>query len=105
MTVVNGKRFYLTMIGCVIAVLTVVAHPRYRIIDFAKLNNSVTQVNRIVRDGQGMMWFGTNDGLYRYDGYDFSSFKSRSGDGVNMPSNNVNTMYPSSEGEIGRAHV
>ena len=100
MTVVNGKRFYLTMIGCVIAVLTVVAQPRYRIIDFAKLNNSVTQVNRIVRDGQGMMWFGTNDGLYRYDGYEFSSFKSRNGDGVNMPSNNVNTMYPSSEGGI-----
>lgn len=82
------------------AVLTALAQPNYKIIDFAKLNNSVTQVNRIVRDGQGMMWFGTNDGLYRYDGYEFSSFKSRSGDGVDMPSNSISTMYPSSEGGI-----
>lgn len=100
MTVGNGKRFCLTMIGCVMAVLTALAQPNYKIIDFAKLNNSVTQVNRIVRDGQGMMWFGTNDGLYRYDGYEFSSFKSRSGDGVDMPSNSISTMYPSSEGGI-----
>ena len=74
------------------------AQPHYRIIDFAKLNNSVTQVNRIVRDKRGMMWFSTNDGLYRYDGYDFQNFKSRSGDGVNMQSSNINYMYNSSEG-------
>ena len=79
-------------------VLTSIAQPHYRIIDFAKLNNSVTQVNRIVRDKRGMMWFSTNDGLYRYDGYDFQNFKSRSGDGVNMQSNNINYMYNSSGG-------
>ena len=79
-------------------VLTSIAQPHYRIIDFAKLNNSVTQVNRIVRDKRGMMWFSTNDGLYRYDGYDFQNFKSRSGDGVNMQSSNINYMYNSSEG-------
>ena len=78
--------------------LTSIAQPHYRIIDFAKLNNSVTQVNRIVRDKRGMMWFSTNDGLYRYDGYDFQNFKSRSGDGVNMQSSNISYMYNSSEG-------
>ena len=76
------------------------AQPRYQILSYEKLNNKVTRTNRIVRDGQGMMWFSTNDGLYRYDGYEFRNFKSRSGDGVNMQSNNINYMYSSSEGDI-----
>ena len=76
------------------------AQPHYQIISYEKLNNKVTRINRIVRDGQGMMWFSTNDGLYRFDGYDFKNFKSRSGDGVNMQSNNIINMYSSSEGSI-----
>ena len=78
----------------------VLAQPRYKIIDFSKLNDAVTQVNRIVRDSQGMMWFGTSEGLYRYDGYEFRSFKSRSGDGVNMQSNNIVYLYAGSEGSL-----
>ncbi|MBR1547361.1 MAG: helix-turn-helix domain-containing protein [Prevotella sp.] len=77
-----------------------ISQPRYKIIDFARFNDNVTQVKRIVRDNQGMMWFAANDGLYRYDGYDFRCFKSRSGDGINMPSNNISYMYCSSEGSI-----
>ena len=74
------------------------AQPRYKVIDFSKLNDVVTQVNRIVRDSRGMMWFATDNGLYRYDGYEFQSFKSSSGDGINMLSNNINYLYASSEG-------
>ena len=81
-------------LGCRLAT----AQPRYRINHYEQLNNVVTQVNRIARDGQGMMWFATNDGLYRYDGYEFRNFKSHSGDGVNMPSNNISFMYANSEG-------
>ena len=76
------------------------AQPRYKVIDFSKLNDVVTQVNRIVRDGRGMMWFATDNGLYRYDGYEFQSFKSSSGDGINMLSNNINYLYASSEGGV-----
>ena len=76
------------------------AQPHYKIIDYEKLNNQVTTVNRIVRDVHGMMWFSSDDGLYRYDGYEFVNFKSQSGDGVNMPSNRISNMYASSEGGI-----
>lgn len=79
----------------------VVANPGYKIINYEELNNAVSRVERIVRDGQGMMWFATSDGLYRYDGYEFKGFKSRSGDGVNMPSNRISSgMYVNSEGSI-----
>ena len=93
-------RLGMTLLLSLMATMTALAQPHYKIIDFAKLNSKVTQTNRIVRDGQGMMWFSTNDGLYRYDGYEFRNFKSRSGDGVNMQSNNLSYMYASSEGGI-----
>ena len=33
------------------------------------------EVNRIVQDDQGFMWFGTSDGLRRYDGYGFREYR------------------------------
>jgi ligand-binding sensor domain-containing protein/signal transduction histidine kinase len=35
---------------------------------------SQTQVAQIVQDDQGFVWFGTQDGLDRYDGYEFRVF-------------------------------
>ncbi len=32
-------------------------------------------VNSIFQDSKGFMWFSTNDGLNRYDGYNFTTFK------------------------------
>ena len=86
-TLTNGRRTILTTALWLLALMTIVAQPHYKIIDYAKLNDAVTMVHRIVRDNYGMMWFATDDGLYRYDGYTFVNFKSHSGDGVNMPSN------------------
>ena len=45
---------------------------------FARLSTdeglSQTKVAQIVQDDQGFMWFGTQDGLNRYDGYSFKLF-------------------------------
>lgn len=38
-------------------------------------------VTKIVQDATGMMWFGTWNGLNRYDGYQFTTFKAQPGDG------------------------
>lgn len=96
MNLITRKQIILTAIVWLLAVMMTVAQPSYKIIDYAKLNDGVTMVHRIVRDNHGMMWFATDDGLYRYDGYSFVNFKSHSGDGVNMPSNRINSMYASS---------
>lgn len=37
---------------------------------------SQSSVNSIYQDRQGFMWFGTNDGLNRYDGYNFAVFRN-----------------------------
>jgi len=45
---------------------------------FTRLSNaqglSQTRVHNIAQDGQGFMWFGTQYGLDRYDGYNFKVF-------------------------------
>ena len=94
------KRMTIAAIVWLLVITATVAQPSYKIIDYAKLNDGVTMVHRIVRDNHGMMWFATDDGLYRYDGYSFVNFKSHSGDGVNMPSNRINSMYASNGGGI-----
>lgn len=76
------------------------AQPHYKIINYEELNNQVTTVNRIVRDTHGMMWFSSDNGLYRYDGYSFVNFKSYNGDGVDIPSNRIRKMFASSDGGI-----
>ena len=44
-----------------------------------------SQINCILKDSRGYMWFGTPAGLYRYDGYVFKNFQSDSQDGNSLP--------------------
>src|SRR6185295_1059820 len=37
-------------------------------------------VNAIVQDNEGFMWFGTEDGLNRFDGYEFRQLRHERGD-------------------------
>lgn len=48
---------------------------------------SQNDVNCIYQDKQGFMWFGTHDGLNRYDGYSFKVFKPNPNDKNSISSN------------------
>lgn len=54
------------------------------------LSNNV--VTSIYRDHDGFMWFGTYDGLNRYDGYGFKIFRNIIGDSLSLVDNHVYTM-------------
>jgi signal transduction histidine kinase/ligand-binding sensor domain-containing protein/CheY-like chemotaxis protein/AraC-like DNA-binding protein len=58
-------------------------------------NNSITT---IYQDKEGYMWFGTYDGLNRYDGYEFKTFRNEIN---NQNSLSNNTVY-SLEGDSSR---
>lgn len=51
---------------------------------------SQSDVNAIYQDKKGFMWFGTHDGLNRYDGYKFTVFKP---DPTNNESINSNLIW------------
>ena len=41
-------------------------------------------INAILQDRQGFMWFGTEDGLNRFDGYSFTTYKHDSADPASL---------------------
>jgi ligand-binding sensor domain-containing protein len=47
----------------------------------------------ILQDYQRFIWFGTEEGLNRYDGYSFKIFKNRPNDRGSLPSNWITTLY------------
>ena len=50
------------------------------------------EVMKIMQDRNGQMWFATWDGLYRFDGYSFSNYKARPGDGIRLESNRLESI-------------
>jgi signal transduction histidine kinase/ligand-binding sensor domain-containing protein len=61
--------------------------PVYRV-DHAGVNDGLTQgsVYYMLKDSRGFMWFGTQDGLNRYDGHHFRTFRPSLGkNGVVLP--------------------
>ncbi|MBN1487993.1 MAG: hypothetical protein JW981_10150, partial [Anaerolineae bacterium] len=57
-------------------------------------------VLRIVQDDLGFMWFGTADGLNRYDSHTFKVYKSRSGDAGSLRSDSIWALYVDQAGML-----
>jgi len=50
-------------------------------------------VKTIIQDSQGFMWFGTENGLNRYDGYSIKVYKHNSRDTASLSDNDVHALY------------
>jgi ligand-binding sensor domain-containing protein/signal transduction histidine kinase len=57
-------------------------------------------VKTILQDRAGFMWFGTQGGLNRYDGYKMRVFRSDPGDPASLPDNYVQASYEDGEGRL-----
>src|SRR6476659_949366 len=57
-------------------------------------------VGKIIQDSKGYLWFGTANGLDKYDGYGFTSYKFRPHDSTSLSKNNILTLYEDKEGMI-----
>jgi diguanylate cyclase (GGDEF)-like protein len=55
-------------------------------------------VNTIVQDTEGFMWFGTEDGLNRFDGYEFRQLRHDRGDSQTLPNGWISSLVPTDEG-------
>src|SRR5690242_5080473 len=49
-------------------------------------------VQAILQDAQGYIWLGTQDGLQRYDGYEFLTFRHDPSDPDSLSDNTVNAL-------------
>ena len=61
---------------------------------------SQSSVKTIIQDSKGFMWFGTNDGLNRYDGYRFKVFRNDIYDSLSISNNEINSISEDSDGYL-----
>ena len=61
---------------------------------------SQNAVFSILKDSKGFMWFGTKDGLNRYDGYDFVIYRHNPFDTTTLSANYITCLFEDSRGLI-----
>ena len=61
---------------------------------------SQNRITCIVEDNLGYMWFGTADGLNRYDGYNFKIYRNIIGEKNSLCNNNIESLAQDSSGYI-----
>ena len=61
---------------------------------------ATNSVFSIVQDNKGFLWFGTYDGLNRYDGYKITAYKTIEGDTTSISENNIRTICKDDKGNL-----
>lgn len=57
-------------------------------------------VNCVFQDSRGYMWFGTGDGLTRYDSYNFTIYRNNSNDKGSIGNNSIYSIHEDREGTL-----
>jgi ligand-binding sensor domain-containing protein len=94
------KYFTLYMLACFFRPTLLIAQDypiKYLGIEQGLSNNSV---RCIYQDSKGFMWFGTYDGLNRYDGYEFKIFRNKFTDSSSIINNWIYTITEDSDGDL-----
>jgi len=61
---------------------------------------SQVSINAILQDSKGFMWFGTQDGLNKYDGYGFTVYKRDPSDPNSLSDNFIQSIYEDKTGTL-----
>lgn len=86
------KRQVATIVGWLAAV-TLWAQPVCDVTKYDEADGvSSAHITQLLQDEQGFMWFATWNGLCRYDGYDFQTFKPQVGDGCHMTTDRIRNI-------------
>lgn len=104
---ITGTTIYSIFLLCVsvcAASFLSVANANVSQIQFENLSSkdglSQVTINDIVEDQFGFIWIATQDGLNRYDGYDFKVYKSKRGDSSSIPNRAIRELFIDSKGRL-----
>ncbi len=83
-------------------VVIVCGEPYAKSLKFERFSNkegfNQNSINVIEQDKYGFLWFGTPNGLIKYDGYEFKRFTSNAQKGESISNNAVKCLYSDSRG-------
>ena len=75
-----------------------------KVVNFSSLtiDNGLSQsdVKCVLKDHIGFMWFATDDGLNKYDGYTFTIYRHITGDSNSLPSNGITAAFEDKTGNL-----
>ncbi|MFD0751363.1 two-component regulator propeller domain-containing protein [Mucilaginibacter calamicampi] len=57
-------------------------------------------VNAVIKDKYGLMWFGTSNGLSRFDGSNFTVYRHEVGNPHSLPTNDIVSLYEEKSGRL-----
>ena len=69
------------------------SQPQCTVVKYDESNGvSSNHITQLLQDEQGFMWFATWNGLCRFDGYEFQTFKPALGDGCHMTTDRIRNI-------------
>ena len=97
-------RSILHITGAVIFLASVNLRAQHHQVNFNRISLeeglSQTTVHCILQDSKGFMWFGTYDGLNKFDGYTFKVFRPDPENPNRLSNNYVRSIYGDSSGVL-----
>jgi signal transduction histidine kinase/CheY-like chemotaxis protein/ligand-binding sensor domain-containing protein len=104
-SITNSKSGWKSLFSIfILLVFSFAAYSQSAVLKFKRLSTeqglSQNHVLCIIQDSKGFMWFGTADGLNRYDGYNFKVYKNVVGDSSTLPNNYITTICEDSKGVL-----
>lgn len=100
----NLLRQALMVLGFVLLLQPLQMRAALQNIEFSRLNNrdglSNSQVNAILKDKTGYVWFGTQSGLNRFDGFRMKTFLYSATNQTSLANNYVDELQEDNEGKI-----
>ena len=100
----NLLRQALMVLGFVLLLQPLQMRAALQNIEFSSLNNrdglSNSQVNAILKDKTGYVWFGTQSGLNRFDGFRMKTFLYSATNQTSLANNYVDDLQEDNEGKI-----
>ncbi|MBQ2129786.1 MAG: helix-turn-helix domain-containing protein [Prevotella sp.] len=95
------KTLLIAIIACLLPITLQAGEPICHVTHYDEFSGLAQwNATQIVQDKQGMIWFATWNGLNRFDGYEFECFKSKAGDGVDMPSDRIRDILLDNNGNL-----
>lgn len=92
------------LISINLLLLSIVVFAQSEYYNFSKLDTytglSHNQVNTILKDPDGFLWFGTMSGLNRFDGYSCRIFRKNHNDSTSLLDNNILSLYELPDGKM-----
>jgi ligand-binding sensor domain-containing protein len=98
------SRIFLKCISIIFLFISFSASAQENRIVFSHLdvNDGLSEnwIKCIIKDRNGFIWFGTNTGLNRYDGYEFEVYLKNSDDSSSVSDNEINAIAEDKDGNL-----